>query len=187
MHFRNLFQLVMFITLISLIVCCSTTDSNYFLVSASQDKKPDWIPHIPDEDNEFIYFVGLSSENVASEKKAKSEAIADSRTQVIQYYGTDIKHKIETINSIIGQSSEILDATIVSKEFEKQVSNNIAKFVHTKEVYSEKWKIGSKYGWKVYTLCSVPKIIAKNDMKLFLLQKYSEEQINKINNIFNNN
>jgi len=184
MYLKYCFQLLIFVSLIFVLVCCSTTDSNNYLVFSSHDKYPGWITDIQ-EDEKFIYFVGLSSENVASEKNAKREAIADSRTQVIQYYGTYVKHKIETLNSIIGQSSEILDPTIVSKEFEEQVSKNIAKFVHSKEVYSEKWKRGSKYGWKVYILSSVPKIIAKNEMRTFLYKKYSEEQIENVNKVLN--
>ena len=189
MRLKNLLQLLMFSALLFVMVCCTTTDSdlNYYKVFASQDKIPNWVHHIPKEDDQFIYFVGLSSENVASEKQAKREAIADSRTQVIQYYGTHVKHQVEVINSIIGQSSESLDPTIISKEFEEQVSKNIAKFVHSKEVYSEKWKIDTKYGWKVYTLCSVPKVIAQNELRSFLYKKYSEEQIENINKVLNMN
>jgi len=154
--------------------------------NSSHNAIPNWTSMIPRGDEKYIYFVGISGDNVASEKLAKKQSIADSRLQVIQYYGKKIKYQIETINTNSCPSSHLLDPTSASKEFEKQLSENVAKFVRAIEIYTEKWKIRSKYRWKVYTLCSVPKEIVKNEIRTFLYKKYSKQQIEDINVMLNN-
>jgi len=140
----------------------------------SSEKRPEWIDCIPKEDDQYIYFVGISLENVLSEREAKRQAIADVRTQVVQFYGTKVKHEITTID-ISFNSNEPLN---ISKEFERQFSQNVANFVHTSEVYSEKWlRKSSIIRWKVFVLCTVPKIIVSDYINEFLIEIKRERKL----------
>ena len=181
----NLIHLLTILVCLFMVVCCTTNSTNeeYLKVFASHEKVPGWITDPPESNEKYIYFVGISKENVSSEKDAKRQAMADSRTVVIQYYGTQVKYDLTMLNNVIGRTSELIDPIVAIKEFENQFSQNVANFVHSKKVYTEKWKIGEKYGWKVYTLCTVPKKIAKNEIQSFLYKKYSKENIERIDNI----
>ncbi|MBU4420516.1 MAG: hypothetical protein KKH84_05860 [Proteobacteria bacterium] len=135
------------------------------LIFRSHDPAPVWVYSVPLTDGRSLYFVGLSDEAVASEQIARDQAISNARKKVVNYYGTMIKNKAEKIRLSFGLSSTVIDPTVVAKEFENEFAANVAKKVAAKEFYLEKWEKPTGIGWKVYSLCSVPKNIVEESMK----------------------
>jgi len=158
--------LVFFIVLLCVyIVSCRSLSHEKLLYQSSE--KPNWTITIPNEDEKYIYFVGISDEHVTSEKQSKNQAIADARSEIVKYYGTKIKHKILTITV----SNDLVDSSKISKEFESQFAENEANFVHSSQVYSEKWlRKSSLIRWKTYVLCTVPKSIINKYLNAFLIE-----------------
>jgi len=145
--------------------------SNINKCGYNQPNKPVWIYKIPKSNDKFIYFVGLSNENVSSEKKARNESLNDAREQLVHYLGTDVKNKMEEIIISINLSSKKIDPIVLSQEYEKQFAENVARNVHGTEFYVEYKEKDDECVCKVFTLCSVPTNIAMNSISEFANSK----------------
>jgi len=94
----------------------------------------------------------------ATEKLARTDALRNANNTIVGYLGTEVREKFENIVTRYGLSSDIADPTRVSRNFERQVKDNIIDSVRAKEWYIQQWRTRDKeIYWKVYVLAKVPR------------------------------
>lgn len=110
----------------------------------------------PEAANGMMSFVGLSAVH-ATEKNARNDARREAVKAVVSYLGTIAKSKFEEARVSHGLSSEVIDPTTGAREFQKQLSANVANRMKPRKWYMER-ETGSsgKRGYKYFVLASVP-------------------------------
>ena len=93
-------------------------------VEAPKNKeRPNWIYNDVSDDDGQLSFVGLSNVH-SSEKNARNDAQRDAANNVVQYLGTMATVKFEDLIVSYGLSSELVDPTSSSQEFQKLIALN---------------------------------------------------------------
>jgi len=143
---------------------------NAKMIWSSHPQRPGWTVNEPDKKDGNLFFVGLSGK-FAMERDAKDDAYRNAVSNVVRYIGTFAKDKFERISTTYGLSSEIVDPTKASRNFEEQLTSAFATHVKGKEFYSEQWenpKMQESY-FLVFALASVPESV---------IEKSYEEALN---------
>jgi poly-beta-1,6-N-acetyl-D-glucosamine N-deacetylase PgaB len=94
----------------------------------------------PDASDGYLWFVGISG-RFATEQQAREDARRNALSTVVQYTGTLVKDKFERARTSYGLDSNVVDPTSAAREFEKQMSVNMANKVKVKNWYQEKWQM----------------------------------------------
>ncbi len=124
--------------------------------AADVSERPEWTMNEPEEDDGNIFFVGISAVH-ASEQNARDDARSNSVKAAISYMGTMAKSKIESASTSYGLSSEVVDPTTSGRQYEKQVSANVARRLKASKWYMERETDASgKRGYKYFVLASIP-------------------------------
>jgi len=124
-------------------------------VWASEAERPKWTVEDPAVEGTTIFFVG-AAERYATEPEARDQAMRNSIKMVVGYLGTQAKDKYEKVATSFGLSSAVVDPTNASREYEKQLSENVVKKAKAKKWYIEQWNYPTGMGYKVFALVSVP-------------------------------
>lgn len=131
------------------------------MVWQSHERRPEWTIKEPFEEGGNLLFVGASGK-FAEEKEARDDASRHAVSNVVKYFGTDVKDKIEKVWTAYGLSSEVLDPTVAMRQSEEQISKGLARKVKPKEWYIERWERRYKKYTETYhliwALCLVPKV-----------------------------
>jgi len=123
------------------------------------EHRPRWITKEPYRREGKLFFVGLSGK-FSLEKEAREDALRDAINKVVSYIGVEVKTKFENIQTSYGLSSEIIDPTRITREFEEYFSKAVARRVKAKEWYIQKYRLQKKRTaetfYMVYVLAFVP-------------------------------
>lgn len=131
----------------------STSSPNEKLVWSTHEKgRPDWMI----KEKGFPFFVG-QSDKFATEKGARDDALRHSLQKAAVYINTLVKDNFQKLLTSHNISSQITDPTVVSREFEEQLSTALVNRMTGKEWYEEKWQDeqGKTY-WIAFLLSEVP-------------------------------
>ena len=121
--------------------------------------RPKWVDFEPEPTYEDLFFVGMSSEKVATEKDARDEAGKDATANVVRYIGRFFKEELTTKIARFGLSSNIVDPTKAAMGFEKHLSGALARRIKPVEWYREKGQSPAREDYfKVCVLVKVPKL-----------------------------
>lgn len=151
-------QLLVGLSLIALVGCSSSEPEPPApaVEEAPAPTRPEWTMNEPDVEGGVMSFVGLSAVH-ASEKNARDDARRNAADAVVQYLGTLAKTKFEQASVSYGLSSEVVDPTTSTRNFQKQVAANVARRLKTKKWYMERESDASgKSGYKYFVLATVP-------------------------------
>ena len=142
--------------------------------------RPEWVYNEPAEEDGNLSFVGMSAVH-ASEQGARKDARRDATASVIQYLGTLAKTKFEQASQSYGLSSQIVDPTKATQQFEKQVAANLARKMKTKTWHPEREKKSGKWGYKYFVLAEIPTSSIEDSFRKSLDQgiKQQEEEVEK--------
>lgn len=152
---------IVILALFFMIGCAAQSQKQHQPATSSQDpivqQRPEWVMNEPEVEGNDLYFVGISAVH-ATEKNARNDARRDATNSVVQYLGTLAKTKYEQATVSYGLSSQVVDPTTASRQFEKQVAANVATRMKTTKWYMEREtdSIGKK-GYKYFTLAKIPK------------------------------
>jgi hypothetical protein len=131
------------------------------LLWSSEETRPKWTIEEPEIDGDIMMFVGVS-DRYATEAGARDDAIRKATNSIVKYLGTMAKDKYEKVVTSFGLDSSVVDPTASTRQYQKQLSANVAKKVKAKKWYLEKWNTSTGVGWKVFSLATVP-VEAVND------------------------
>lgn len=134
------------------------------LLWSSMPSRPTWVGVEPDPDSEFLYFVGLSGD-FATENLARDDAVRNANLRVVQYMGALAKDKFERARTSFGLASTVVDPTEAARQFEKQLSANVARQLKPKEWYEERWQKPTGNAWKAFLLARMPKQALNENMR----------------------
>jgi len=150
-------QLLAGLILIALVGCSvPQPEPEPVIEEAPAPTRPEWTMNEPDVEGGVMFFVGLSAVH-ASEKNARDDARVNATEAVVQYLGTLAKTKFEQASVSYGLSSEVVDPTTSTRNFEKQVAANVSARLKTKKWHMERESDSSgKSGYKYFVLASVP-------------------------------
>lgn len=151
------------IALLALLSACGETaptiapppDPLEKLIWSSAAERPAWTMEEPDTKDGQMWFVGLSGK-FATEQLAREDAKRNSTKSVVQYMGTLVKDKFEKARVSYGLESDVVDPTAAAREFEKQMSVNMANKVKVKNWYQEKWQTPTGVAHVAFALAFVP-------------------------------
>lgn len=156
---KNLMVTILLIALAALVGCASTPaqpdTAQEKMIWSSAAERPDWTMDEPDEDDGFLWFVGVSG-RFATEQRAREDARRNALNTVVQYTGTLVKNKFERARTSYGLDSNVVDPTAAAREFEKQMSVNMANQVKVKKWYQEKWQTPTGTANVAFALAHVP-------------------------------
>jgi hypothetical protein len=125
------------------------------LLWSSAPGRPNWTMSEPETEKGFQYFVGLSGD-YATENLARDDALRNATTRVVQYMGALAKDKFERARTSFGLASTVVDPTEAARQFEKQLSANVARQLKPKEWYIEQWQKPTGFGYKAFVLARMP-------------------------------
>ncbi|MBU1262257.1 hypothetical protein KKG61_04825 [bacterium] len=131
----------------------STSSPNEKLIWSTHEKgRPIWII----KEKGFPFFVG-QSEKFATEKGARDDALRHALKKAAVYINTLVTDKFQKLLASHNVSSQIADPTVVSREFEEQLSTALVNRMSVKIWYEEKWQdeSGRTY-WIAFLLSEVP-------------------------------
>jgi|TARA_B110000196_G_C20985883_1_gene585696 hypothetical protein len=149
-------QLFVVLALLALVGCAAKPKPATPPPQPTQPERPEWTMNEPEVEAGVMSFVGLSAVH-ASEKNAREDARRNAVDAVVQYLGTLAKTKFEQASVSYGLSSEVVDPTTSSRNFQKQVAANVARRLKTKKWYMERESDASgKQGYKYFVLSTVP-------------------------------
>jgi len=127
--------------------------------------RPAWIYEEPGEPVDGVLtFVGLS-DKVSTEKGSRDDARRNATSAVVKYMGTLAKDKFEKATVSFGLQSDVVDPTAGAREFEKQMSVNVANQVKAKNWYIEKLQTPTGVGFVTYVLAQVPQTAVDDTYK----------------------
>lgn len=163
---RNLMLLITFIALTVILGCASSPEptptqpvpadtAQEKLIWSSAPERPGWTMEEPDASDGYLWFVGISG-RFATEQQAREDARRNALSTVVQYTGTLVKDKFERARTSYGLDSNVVDPTSAAREFEKQMSVNMANKVKVKNWYQEKWQTPTGVANVVFALAHVP-------------------------------
>lgn len=131
------------------------------LLWSSEETRPKWTIEEPEIDGNIMMFVGVS-DRYATESGARDDAIRKATNSIVKYLGTMAKDKYEKVVTSFGLDSSVVDPTASTRQYQKQLSANVAKQVKAQKWYLEKWNTSTGIGWKAFSLATVP-VEAIND------------------------
>ena len=138
-------------------------------------ERPGWVYEEPSEEDGVLSFVGMSKVH-ASEQNARKDARRDATNNVIQYLGSMAKIKFEEASQSYGLSSQIVDPTAATQQFEKQISANLARQMKTKTWHPEREKKSGVWGYKYFVLAEIPKTSINASFRKSLDQNIDKQQ-----------
>jgi hypothetical protein len=116
--------------------------------------RPEWTMSVPEEQGR-LYFVGISKVK-ASESEARGDAMKSARKQVAEYLGSDVKSKFQEVSMSHGLSSQVVDPSILAREFQEQVSEKLVELVKDRKWYLEReFDSSGSRGYKLFVLTSL--------------------------------
>lgn len=124
----------------------------------SMDKRPGWTVSEPEMVDNKLCFIGLSGK-FATEKEGRDDAYRNALDNVVKFMGTFVKDRFQSVVTSYNLTSEIVDPTKATRQFEEQLSAAMATHVKPKDWYIEKWnnaKMNESY-YLVYVMALVPK------------------------------
>lgn len=178
---KKLLVLLELIMITALVGCAASTGTiptsgaSETLLWSSADARPAWTMDEPDTDGEIMSFVGLSARH-ATEKGAREDARRNTTDAVVKYMGTMVKNKFEALSVSFGLDSSVIDPTKSAKEYEKQLSANMASKVKIKSWYLEKWQTATGIGYKAFALGKVPMSAVDDSLKSMSKNKAREAE-----------
>lgn len=126
------------------------------VIWSSSPERPGWIYDEPGEPVDGVLtFVGLS-DKYSTEKASRDDARRNATSAVVKYMGTLAKDKFEKATVSFGLQSDVVDPTAGAREFEKQMSVNVANQVKAKSWYIEKLQTPTGVAYVTYVLSQVP-------------------------------
>lgn len=125
------------------------------LIWSSSSERPAWTMEEPATRDGMLWFVGLSSK-YSTEQQAREDARRNATSSVVKYMGTLVKDKFERARVSFGLESDVIDPTASSREFEKQMSVNLANRVKMQTWYQEKWQTTTGVSNIAFVLAFVP-------------------------------
>ncbi|AMV72110.1 hypothetical protein JCM30471_06110 [Desulfuromonas carbonis] len=159
---KNLSMLVSGVLLAFLAACSATQEPvaipptpGEALIWSSAAERPAWTMEEPETKDGQMWFVGLSGK-LSTEQLARDDAKRNATKSVVQYMGTLVKDKFERARVSYGLESDVVDPTAGAREFEKQMSVNMASKVKVKNWYQEKWQTPTGVANVAYALAFVP-------------------------------
>ena len=138
-------------------------------------ERPEWVYKPPSEEDGVLSFVGMSKVH-AAEQNARKDARRDAINNVIQYLGSMAKTKFEEASQSYGLSSQIVDPTVASNDFVKQISANLARQLKTVDRHPEREKKSGVWGWKYFVLTEIPKSSINASFRKSLDQNIDKQQ-----------
>lgn len=159
----NTVKLLLTVALLALLSACAETaptvatppDPQEKLLWSSAAERPGWTMEEPDTKEGQMWFVGLSGK-FATEVLSREDAKRNATKSVVQYMGTLVKDKFEKARVSYGLESDVVDPTAGAREFEKQMSVNMANKVKVKNWYQEKWQTPTGVAYVAFCLAFVP-------------------------------
>ncbi len=130
------------------------------LIWSTHKERPGWTVSEPEKQDDKLIFIGLSGK-FAMEKQSREDAHRDAINKVVMYIGNFARDKYENIRTSYGLSSEIVDPTQATRQFQQQLSEAFATRVKPKEWYIEKWdnaRMKEQY-YLSYVLATVPESV----------------------------
>ena len=126
------------------------------LWSTHKKGRPMWTVKPLEKEENFLFFDG-ESEKFATEKGARDAALRDALKKAAVYINTLVTDKFQNLLTSHNLSSQIVDPTVVCREFEEQISTALVNKMAVKEWYEEKWqdKSGKTY-WKAFVMAKIP-------------------------------
>jgi hypothetical protein len=125
------------------------------MIWSSAPQRPGWIYEEPVAKDGQLWFKGESN-RYSTEKAAKEDARRNAQTSFVQYMGTLVKTQYERVATDYGLTSDVIDATASAREYEKQLSVNMASNLKTQSWYAEQWQTTTGIGWNAFVLAHVP-------------------------------
>jgi hypothetical protein len=125
------------------------------LIWSSAPQRPAWTMEEPTTEDGKLWFVGLSGK-YATEQLAREDARRNATGSVVKYMGTLVKDKFERARVSFGLESDVIDPTASIREYEKQLSVNMANRVKMKTWYQEKWQTPTGTANVAFVLAQVP-------------------------------
>jgi len=125
------------------------------LIYSTAPERPAWTMEEPDTVDGVMTFIGTSKRH-AAEQSAREDARRNTIEAVVKYMGTLAKDKFEAARVTYGLESSVIDATESAREFQKQLSTNMATNVKFKSWYGEKWQTPTGIGWQYFAKALVP-------------------------------
>ncbi len=129
-----------------------------------QPQRPSWTMNEPEVEGSDLYFVGISAV-WASEQDARDNALVNANRRVIEYIGTEAKAKFERARVSHGLSSDAIDPTAATRDFQRQVAENVTSQVKSTKWYMEREETATGKGYKYFVLARVPKAALNNAFK----------------------
>lgn len=127
------------------------------MISKSHEDQPEWLYTEPESDSEYHYFTGMSAK-MATEKNGREDALNNALQNVVKYLGSAYEERLQKISTSYGLSSEIIDPTEASRNFQENTTKGLAKKVKAKSYYIEKWKTSADEAYYlVRLLTKVPR------------------------------
>lgn len=124
------------------------------LISKSHEAKPQWVYKMPANTQNQLWFVGVSTFH-ATEQDARDGAMRHSAEQFVQYLGRFVDVNYEQASLSYGLASGISDPTVARKEFMKDLSTGIAKYMTADEYYIEEWQKADGRGYQARVLAFI--------------------------------
>lgn len=125
------------------------------LIWSSAAQRPAWTMEEPGTREGVLWFVGLSAK-YSTEQQARDDARRNATSSVVKYMGTLVKDKFERAVVAYGLSSDVIDPTASSREYEKQLAVNMANRVKMQTWYQEKWQTPTGVANLAFVLAHVP-------------------------------
>jgi hypothetical protein len=158
---KRFISVLMLVLLAALTGCASNgidipEDPYEKVIWSSSPERPGWIYEEPGAAVDGVLtFVGLS-DKVSTEKGSRDDARRNATSAVVKYMGTLAKNKFEKATVSFGLQSDVVDPTAGAREFEKQMSVNVANQVKAKSWYIEKLLTPTGVGYVTYVQAQVP-------------------------------
>lgn len=153
-------------------------------------RRPGWIYNLAVVTPDGMATFSGASDKYATESHAIRAAELDSRVRATNYLQSEIVRLAEELRGALGVSSEILNPSVISREYITEYSQAVLSGIKTTKIYTEKWRSGES--GKIYYLAFVLSVIpadglekrAKNTATEFFNKKAAEagiEQMDLVN------
>jgi hypothetical protein len=136
------------------------------LLRTTPAKKPVWKDIIP-QDNEYIYFVGISRA-YSTETDARNAAREDARIQILKYYGQYIKNTSKETAFLQSDSDDILNPYIERVDEFTSFAESVLREIRADHYYTEIYRNEfNKEEFIVSVLCQINKKRAELEINSF--------------------
>ncbi len=156
------------IVLILTLAGCQSVD----IIRSSESPPPEWLNHVPDPSEGFVYFVGVST-GAATESSALDRARLDVVLQATQYLGGFAERDYQQRALSMNLESATLDPTVAAKDFINYANKNFVSQIRTKESYWELRRTPGGDQYFAYVLVPFP---VNQSMSKFADQQVADAQ-----------